>query len=79
LDISLSNPYDFDIFLKDTGFKTDIIFEQNRSLNPSQLDELTEGLSDYFIKLNKNTKCIFEIISDSQWDYKVWLKKISLN
>jgi hypothetical protein len=75
--ISLCNPYNFENFLLDRGFKTEILFEQNRSLNPFQLEEFAEGLSEYFLKLNKENKCIFKIVSEMQWDYQVWLKKIT--
>jgi len=77
--ISLSNPINFNAFLTQNNFNEIIQYEQNRSLNPQDLNSLCVGLSDYFLELNKENKCIFEIKSDECWEYKVWLKKIVLN
>ncbi len=59
------------------GFSVQIIFEQQRSLNPSQLKDITSGLKDNFLLLREQNKCHFTI-EDMWLTYKVWLKKIKL-
>ncbi len=75
----MCNPINFDNYLTKNNFDVKIIFEQNRSLDPNLLNDLSEGLSEYFIKLSNENKCMFEIENKMKWNYKVWLKKINSN
>lgn len=76
----MCNPDKLDEFIKSLNFEIKKLTEQIRSLNPDELNLLSENesLSEYFNELYKNNLCQFEIKESNikEWVYKVWLKVI---
>ena len=65
--------------LNKLGFNTEITYIQERSLNPDDLNKLTDGLKEYFIFLKDNGNISFECLNNETWKYEVYLKKICHN
>ena len=64
--------------LQKLNFNSSIVNEQERELDPSNLDLLANGTSNYILSLQKDNKSLFEIKSERIWKYKVWMKEAEL-
>ena len=74
----MCNPRYVDEYLAELGFKTEILLDQERRVNPVVLNDLQPNLKEYFLKLREEGKSIFEEASEDLWLYALRLKKIYL-
>lgn len=68
----------FNDCLQELNYKSEIIFEQNRKINPDSLKVFSKTLKDYLLHLKEKGQSEFDIIDENnEWTYRVWAKKIN--